>query len=85
MVQQTDNLNETGRIMKELFNVGQMLDRNAMRKIKAGSSSGCGPSCSGCIPDHSSSGYNCVEWICLDGQWCYPKGSDCCIDPVVSN
>jgi len=85
MVQQTDNLNKTGKMMKELFKAGQVLSRSAMKKVKAGSSSGCGPSCSGCIPDNSSSGYNCVEWICLEGQWCYPKGSDCCIDPVVSN
>jgi len=63
MVQQTDNLNKSGKKMKELFKAGQVLSRSAMKKVKAGSSSGCGPSCSGCIPDNSSSGYNCVRKI----------------------
>jgi hypothetical protein len=39
MLQQNDNLNETGRIMKDLLNTGQVLSRYDMKKIVAGSGS----------------------------------------------
>jgi hypothetical protein len=64
--------------MKDLLNVGQILGREEMKKLMAGSGSGCGPSCSGCQKDNSSHG-PCVEWKCLDGGWCYPESNDCCI------
>lgn len=58
----------------------QILNRNEMKNIMAGSSgSGCGPFCSGCIPDNTSHG-DCIEWECRDGDHCVPVTSDCCVN-----
>jgi hypothetical protein len=56
----------------------QILDRNEMRKIMAGSSGGCAPSCGGCSKDATSHGA-CVKWVCVDNNHCVPKTDDCCI------
>ncbi len=55
----------------------EKLNRNEMKKIIAGSGSGCGSFCDGCIGDDTSHG-DCVEWECQDDMWCVPVTSDCC-------
>jgi len=65
--------------MKDLLKTGRVLGREEMKKIMAGSGGGCGSSCSGCIPDNTSSGYPCVKWKCKAGGWCVPENSFCCV------
>lgn len=60
------------------INRKDILGRSEMKKIMAGSGGGCGPYCNGCIKDNSSHG-PCVEWKCLEGGWCVPETSNCCI------
>lgn len=64
--------------MKNLPNMGQVLGRSEMKKIMAGSGSGCAPSCSGCQKDNSGAG-PCVKWECRYGGWCVPVTSFCCV------
>lgn len=55
----------------------QILDRNDMRKIMAGSSDCNEYNCFGCNRDDSSHG-PCVKWVCKTDS-CVPETSDCCI------
>ena len=65
--------------MNKIIANAEVLSRNEMKSIQAGNLDSCGSSCEGCIPDNTSSGYPCVEWKCIDGEWCFPENSYCCI------
>jgi len=57
----------------------EVLNREEMKSVMAGKMEvDCASSCSGCIPDNTSHG-PCVEWKCVDGEWCVPETSRCCI------
>lgn len=67
MLQETTNVNETGKMMKQLFKTGQVLSRNDMKKIVAGAGQ-CSCSYGGC---HVEFGQVSTGWsmaVCCNGD-----------------